>query len=90
MHVQQGTFKTTPEQINNAVVGVWERGGYCRPAKDQNSIDVVCNPDQLQGIREFLTAGAPDAAVVPQPPSGTNDAPAAPADAAAAPAAPQG
>lgn len=63
MHIQQATYTfDTPETAQEAISGIWERGGYVRPTPGKpNSVDVVADTDAFIAIRSFAmpTAGAP-------------------------------
>lgn len=66
MHIVQATYNfNSAEAAQEAITGIWERGGYVRPNKDHDTaIDVVAPADQAAAIRAFAmpTAGAPEAA----------------------------
>lgn len=67
MHIQQATYTfDSPEKANEAITGIWERGGYVRPTPGMpNSVDVVADTDAFVAIRSFAmpTAGAPAAPI---------------------------
>lgn len=71
MHIQQATYTfDSAEAAQNAITGIWERGGYVRPtAGRDNSLDVVGPADAMEAIRGFAMpqAGAPAAPTAVEP-----------------------
>lgn len=77
MHIQQATYNfDSPEKAQEAISGIWERGGYVRPTPGKaNSIDVVANTNEFAAIRSYAmpTAGAPNPAATAEGAEGTED-----------------
>lgn len=71
MHIQSATFTfDSPEKANEAITGIWERGGYVRPTPGRaHSVDVVADTDAFMAIRQYAmpTAGAPESTHPTQP-----------------------
>lgn len=70
MHIQQATYNfASAEAAQEAITGIWDRGGYVRPSKSgPTALDVVADASVMGDIRGFAmptagvqTAGAGEA-----------------------------